>query len=121
MAKRKSERLVGWLVSYGLDDLGASYEIRSGRSFVTGKNSQLGRAYEIEDSSISNPHIAVSADAKHTVLVQDVFSENGSYLTRAGSEEEVVISGPTEIAHGDWLRVGDTNRFQVCLIDGSSK
>jgi hypothetical protein len=115
-------RLVGWLVSYGLDAKGASFEIRSGRSFVTSESSTDGlRMIAVEDSSISAPHLALSATPKHRVMVQDIFSETGSYLCRSGDRDEKRIDGPTEVSHGDWLRVGENTRFQVCLIDGPGK
>ena len=124
MAKQRAKagnRLVGWLVSYSLDDRGASYEIRAGRSFVTGPKASLARSYSVDDASISDPHMAVHADTSHSVLVQDIFSDNGSFITRAGSNNEEEISGPVQLAHGDWIRLGEHNRFQVCLIDGPGK
>jgi len=118
-AKNNSEpttRLIGWLVSYGLDDNGAAYEIRAGRCLL-GRSGAEG-AISLEDDSISSPHLALNATTKHRVMVQDIFSEHGSYLKRGDADKESTISGPVEISHGDWLRIGNSTRFQVCLIDG---
>lgn len=122
-------RLVGWLISYGLDSQGASYEIRAGRLFVSsgpaiGSAAVAGSPSEggvltisVSENTVSSPHLAVSASSKHQVLIQDIFSEHGSYLTKAGSDKEQKVSGPTALSHGDWLRIGERTRFQVCLID----
>lgn len=115
-----ANRLVGWLVSYGMDVDGFAYELRSGRTFV-GSNNQNGmRLLTLEDRSVSAPHLAVKATAKHRVLIQDIFSEHGSFITREGKSKEELLSGPTELRHGDWIRLGKSARFQVCLIDGPS-
>jgi len=118
---QSENRLVGWLVSYGLDDLGVAYEIRSGRSFISNKDPGPMRTMMVVDSSISTPHLALKANPRHKVMVQDIFSEHGSFITRADAGKEYPITGPTEIKHGDWLRVGQNVRFQVCIIDGPSR
>jgi hypothetical protein len=125
MAPRKKKkrgtggnRLVGWLISYAMDENGFTYEIRSGRSLIGSEDDPTARLLTLEDKSISAPHLALKASAKHKVMIQDIFSEHGSFVIREGSDKEEVISGPTELRHGDWLRVGKNSRFQVCLIDG---
>ena len=119
-------RLVGWLVSYGLDDNGAAFEIRAGRSLIssaalsataTAAASEHG-TITIDEASIQAPHLAVSASNKHRVLVQDIFTNSGSFLVKGLNGEERKITGPVEVDHGDWIRVGESTRFQVCLIDG---
>ncbi len=116
------DRLVGWLVSYGLDELGSAFEIRAGRSFIVARKSCCdGRTFDIDEDSISSPHLVMKATPKHKVMVQDIFSDNGSYITRCNSDKEQPITGPTEIRHGDWIRVGKSTRFQVCLIDGQTR
>jgi hypothetical protein len=110
-------RLVGWLVSYGLDSQGASYEIRAGRLFVSSAPAGDVRTISVSENTVSSPHLAVSASPKHQVLIQDIFSEHGTYLTKAGSDKEQKVSGPTLLSHGDWVRIGERTRFQVCLIE----
>ena len=114
---KNDARLVGWLVSYGLDSKGAAFEIRAGRLFVSSAASSDVRTIEISENSVSAPHLAVSASTKHQVLIQDIFSEHGTYITKFGTDKEQKISGPTTLNHGDWLRVGEKTKFQVCLID----
>jgi len=115
------ERLIGWLVSYGLDEMGLSYEIRAGRSFVASDGTCPERSLLIDDDTISSPHLAVRATAKHKVMVQDIFSDFGSYIMRGNADKEQPITGPTEVRHGDWIRIGKNVRFQVCLIDGQTR
>lgn len=116
-----AERLVGWLVSYQLDEQGAAYEIRAGRSFLSSKSMQGDKIITVAEPSVCSPHLALSASAKHRVVIQDIFSKHGSYLTRSGSRDEKEISGPVEVEHGDWIRVGERTRFQVCMIHGGGK
>lgn len=116
-----SNRLVGWLVSYSADELGAAHEIRSGRSFISSQESGPDRVMAVVDSTVSAPHLALKATPKHRVMVQDIFSDHGSYIVRGDSQKEYPITGPTEIKHGDWIRVGQKIRFQVCLIDGPTR
>ena len=114
----RENRLVGWLVSYEMDNKGKSFEIRAGRSLMSSENSQDKRVITVRENSVSAPHVALSASPRHKVMVQDIFSEFGTYLTKASSGKELEVQGPTELEHGDWLRIGDKTRLQVCLIDG---
>ena len=114
------ERLVGWLVSYALNEMGYYYEIRSGRSLITSERAESIRLLTLEEDSVSAPHAALRATPKHKVMIQDIFSESGTYITKTDNKE-IPINGPMKLEHGDWIRVGKNSRFQVCLIDGPSK
>lgn len=111
-------RLVGWLISYGLDESGFTFEIREGRSFISSEPGKDKFTLCINDTSISSPHLVIGVNKRNKILVQDIFSQHGSYITRAESDSEVSIDGTVELQHGDWLRIGEKTRFQVCLIDG---
>lgn len=115
---QQSNRLVGWLVSYDLDSKGKTFEIRAGRSLLSSDNSGDRRVITVRENSISSPHMAMSASSRHKVMIQDIFSEFGTYITKSDSGKEIEVRGPTELEHGDWLRVGEKTRLQVCLIDG---
>ncbi len=112
------EQLMGWLVSYGLDERGVSFELRTGRSFVTADRAASGRTVTIADRTVSSPHAAILVSREQPVLLQDVFSEQGTFLMRSGAGDEVRVTGPVELGHGDWVRFGKTVRFQVCLVNG---
>ena len=115
-------RLVGWLVSYALDEKGKSYEIRAGRHLVSSQGlSGDTEVIEVSGRGIAAPHLALSATTKHTLLVQDIFTDQGSFIIKSGSDKERRIGGPTPVEHGDWIRIGDNTRFQVCLIDGGGR
>ena len=127
MAHQKKEssetedRLVGWLVSYGLDDMGYSYELRAGRSLITSEPSNNMRVMTLSEESVSAPHAAIKATTKHKVMIQDIFSDQGSYIAKQGTDKEIPVHGPMKLEHGDWIRVGRGSRFQVCLINGPSR
>ena len=114
-------RLIGWLVSYQNDKLGQSIELRAGRTMVSSAEAGSDHCITLQADSISNPHLALSASAQHNISVQDIFSEAGSYIRRASDNEECQLSGPTDLQHGDWLRIGNSIKFQVCLIDGPGR
>lgn len=117
--KSNANRLVGWLVSYQSDEMGTAHEIRSGRTLIGADSSGGDRAIKIKDTTVSSPHSALHASRAHEILVQDVFSDAGTYVCRSDSQHEQSVSGPIELQHGDWLRIGDSIRFQLCLIEGT--
>ncbi|MCB0339485.1 MAG: FHA domain-containing protein [Bdellovibrionales bacterium] len=114
-------RLIGWLVSYGLEKDGYAHEIRSGRCLISSNNFRNQQVLLLNSQDVSNPHAALKASSKHTLFLQDVFSAHGTYLRRSDSQDEVAVEGQVDLRHGDWIRVGKNTRFQVCLIDGPSK
>lgn len=111
-------RLIGWLVSYADDVQGRAFQIHAGRSFISSQTVGSDAVILLEGKAICAPHAALNASRHHRLMIQDVFSQHGTFLTKRGSEKEVQVHGPTEISHGDWLRIGESTRFQVCLIDG---
>jgi hypothetical protein len=114
-------RLIGWLVSYAMNDRGTAYELRAGRYLVTSQDSDETRTISVQEETISSPHLAMNATNKHVLVVQDIFSEHGTYIVKADSGQEIPVTGPVAVNHGDWLRVGEKTRFQICLIDGPGR
>ncbi|MCB0309694.1 MAG: hypothetical protein KDD42_00580 [Bdellovibrionales bacterium] len=121
VSNSKSNRLIGWLVSYAKDEKGTAHEIRAGRTIITSEDDQQSRIITIADADLSAPHLAMQASTKHSIMVQDIFSESGSFIVDGKSGAERAVSGPVELRHGDWIRVGATIRFQLCLIDGPNR
>lgn len=119
--KGEAGRLIGWLVSYGLDNRGFNFEIRAGRTFLSSEDEKNLRTLVLSDKSVSHLHLALHASSTHEVIAQDIFSDAGSFITRSQSSEEEPIDGPITLQHGDWIRIGDEVRFQLCLIDGPSR
>ncbi len=118
---KKSHKLVGWLVTYQENQRGAYYELREGRSFIANGYVSGERVIPLSDSKLSNPHSVIFASPQQRVEIQDVFSDSGTYVRRSGSSDEIMVSGPTQLEHGDWLRIGEQTKFQLCLINGSHK
>ena len=118
---RNGNKLIGWLVSYADDEKGAFHEIRIGRTFVSSRPLPDLKQLTLNNNSISTPHLVINANNKHKIMVQDIFSDQGSFLTRSNQQNENRISGPVEVSHGDWIRMGDKTRYQVCLIDVGSR
>lgn len=114
-----SGRLIGWLVSF--DDGEQVFELRSGTIFIgSDKRSQLNHR-TVKGEGIEPLHIVLKAQTNHVLLIQDLFTQAGSFVKRPVLEDEVRINKTTELHHGDWLRLGNSKKFQVCLIDGPSK
>ncbi len=114
-----SSKLVGWLVTYAGAEMGKSYEIRVGRSIISNKSGD-NPLLLINTSDVNAPHAALKASLDHKVMLQDIFSDYGTFVTNlAGSE--IQVTSPVQLEHGDWLRIGERARFQVCLIDGGRK
>lgn len=111
-------QLVGWLVSFDEDPEGASIELRSGRLLIA-KSKIFENAIQLVAEDISTPHAAIKASPSNQVLIQDIFSTTGTYLTKFGSDQESKVEGPVEISNGDRIRFGKKTRFQVCLIHDS--
>jgi len=114
-------RLVGWIVSYGISSRGSYYELREGRSFIGGGSIVGERNIAIDPKTLKAAHAAVTASALDGVLLQDIFSPGGTFVMRNGSSQEEQISNSVQLEHGDWVRFGDTTRFQLCLIHGGSR
>ena len=117
----KSQRLIGFLISYADDKAGRHHELRVGRTLIGDGEANVDRTLGLSDDTISAPHLALNARESHELIVQDIFSDHGTYLLKSGTDNEIRLSGPTPVNHGDWIRVGKHRRFQVCLIDGRRK
>jgi hypothetical protein len=120
MSKQKHSKgkLIGWIVSYQLNKKGAAFELREGRTLL-GKDNEIKDAISFKDRNMSSPHLAILAEPETPLRVQDIFSQDGSFLTKGNSDNEIVIKGTTELEHGDWIRVGQSTRFQICLLSGA--
>lgn len=110
----KAGALVGWLVTYGPDGKGDSVEIRGGRFFI-GRQKLRENDMVIGDSALSTPHCLVSAEASRGIQIQDLMSEQGTFVKKAGSKSFTQISDASLIEHGDMLRFG-AYELLVCLI-----
>ncbi len=106
--------LVGWLVTYGPNGKGDSIEVRSGRFFI-GRQKLRENDMVIGDSALSTPHCLVSAEMGNGIQVQDLMSEQGTFIKKSGASEFVRTENVSLIQHGDTLRFG-AYELLVCLI-----
>ena len=119
--ENKAPALIGWLVSYSENSQGEAFEIRSGRSLISSEQLPGARNIYVLYPEISAPHAVLNASPERKVVIQDVFSAGGTFLTRSGKVRESPVLRPTELRHGDVLRFGERTKFQVCLINERSK
>ena len=112
-ASQTDGALSGWLAVFANNPQGESIELRAGKFFV-GRQKLRGSDLVISDSSVSTPHcmITVGGDG---IMVQDLMSEQGTHLRRAGSDSYSPLQQPTAVHHGDWLRFGQYEVL-VCLL-----
>ena len=120
-ATNKNNKLIGWLVAYQSVDRGAYFEIRAGRSFLGSGVVQSERIIALDPTQVNTAHAVLNASPHSGVMVQDIFSQSGTFVTRSGSTDEITVNSPVHLEHGDWIRVGENTKFQLCLIDGDGK
>lgn len=98
---RSSRKIVGWLISYTIDPMGADYHIYEG-------NNPIGRDTSnsiilIKDSTISSKHLNILF--RHgKYYARDEMSANGSWI----NNEPMEIGHPYVLNDGDLLKVGNT-------------
>lgn len=100
-----SRKLVGWLVSYTLSDLGVDFKLYEGQN-VIGRDHNC-NVRITEDSSISSKHATLLFRGNHFYL-RDEMSTNPSFI----NQEEVMPGNTIKLNDGDKIRVGDT---ELCL------
>lgn len=106
--------LVAWFVYYQEDANGVATEIREGRFFL-GSSRLKDNDIVVQHESISTPHCLIKADPQKGVFVQDLMSENGTFVKRADSDDWTPVPVPEQLNHGDWLKLGEYE-VMVCII-----
>lgn len=106
--------LIGWLVSFNEDPRGNSREIRDGRFFV-GAERLRPSDFVIEHESVSTPQCLVVCEAERGVTIQDLMSERGTFIKRAGSRDYERHSDQVELRNGDWVRFGNFEMLFVAV------
>lgn len=106
---RPTRKLVGWLVSYTLDEMGLDYRLFEGKN-VIGSNVDC-EVSVIQDKSVSGRHATILF-RNNKFLLRDEFSTNGTFLN-----DVIVEENTPEIKDGDILRVGNTIfKFKVAVF-----
>ncbi|MBP9838553.1 MAG: FHA domain-containing protein [Proteobacteria bacterium] len=98
--------LFGWMVSFINDTRGVAMEIRSGKFFL-GRQKLRSSDVIIQDTSVSTPHCMITADPAGGMQIQDLMSEKGTFVKKAGSNSFTQVVNVMNVSHGDWLKLGD--------------
>ncbi len=112
-SKVMSNKLIGWFVSYGIELTGKAFEIREGRKFI-GRQQLRSFDLVIPDSAVSTPHCLLQVD-EHGVHLQDLMSDQGTFIKKPGEREFRKIESSVVLKHGDVLKLGSFE-LVVCLI-----
>jgi len=107
--ERPTRKLVGWLVSYTLDDMGYDFRIYEGKNVI---GSNPGNEVSVlQDNSVSGKH-ATLLFRNNKFLLRDEFSTNGTYLN------DIIVEKETpEIKDGDIIKVGNTIfKFKIAIF-----
>ena len=106
---RPNRKLVGWLVSYTLDEMGYDFRLYEGKN-VIGKKPGV-EVPVLQDNSVSNVHATILF-RNNKFLLRDEFSTNGTYLNGVMVEQDT-----PELKDGDIIKVGNTVfKFKVAIF-----
>jgi hypothetical protein len=113
-------KLVGFLVSYDNNPLGAFVELRKGRLLITSEGEGSGNCLVVNHETVSPMHAIMRIAEDGAVQVLDQLSEHGTRIIRGGhgqdAGEDVLLSGEkASLRNGDVLSFGD-RKFHVCLV-----
>lgn len=95
---RNSRKLVGWLVSYSIDDNGVDFKLFEGRNSV---GAEAGNDIVLtNDASISSKHLTILFRLG-TFKYKDELSTNGTFIN-----DQIADEG--NLADGDMIKLGNT-------------
>lgn len=96
---RSSRKLVGWLVSYTLDDMGVDYKLYEGRNII-GRDNDCN--ITVNDKMVSGKHAVILFRADK-YSISDQQSSHGTFV----NDEDIELA-PHYIKDGDIIRIGET-------------
>ena len=97
--KRDYRKLVGWLVSYTIDDAGVDFKLYEGRNII-GRDGDC--QIVIPDGGVTGRHaILLYRNGKYSITDQQ--SSNGTYV----NDEDIELE-PRYLKDGDVIKVGNT-------------
>ncbi len=99
-------KLIGWMVNFAQDPTGVARELRTGQFFI-GKQRLRNNDMVLSESTVSTPHALVKANFKDGIRMQDLMSEHGTFVKRAGQNGYNRHYEAITLQHGDWLKLGD--------------
>ncbi len=99
-APRSKRKLVGWLVSFTIDELGIDFRLYEGKNTI---GSAPGNEITITGDKIVSSKHATVLFRKNKFRLKDEFSTNGTFLNGEDLDDEVLV-----LNDGDIIKVGDT-------------
>lgn len=96
---RSSRKLVGWLVSYTLNDMGVDYKLYEGRNII-GRDNDCN--ITVNDKMVSGKHAVILFRADK-YSISDQQSSHGTFV----NDEDIELA-PHYIKDGDIIRIGET-------------
>ena len=97
---RAKKKLVGWLVSYTIDEMGMDFRLYEGKN-VIGTNADCEITVP-NDRSVSGKHATLLFRGE-TFMIKDEFSTNGTFIN-----EKMLIDETPVLKDSDIIKVGNT-------------
>jgi len=98
--RRNNRRLVGWLVTYSLDNMGIDFKIYEGRN-VVGHDADCG--ITVNDQTISGKHATILF-RNEKYIIKDELSSLGTFV----NNNDIGIGETAELQDGDIVKMGET-------------
>jgi len=102
---RSSRKIVGWIISYSLDDMGLDFRIYEGNNTI---GRDPGNTITIaKDSAISGKHVTILF-RMGKYYIKDEMAVNGTFI----NGELIEIGKPYELHDGDVIGLGGSTQFK---------
>lgn len=102
---RKSRKIVGWIISFTLDEMGLDFRLYEGSNSI-GRDA-TNNITIAKDSSISSKHAVILFRESQGFFIKDDMSANGTFL----NGEELEIGKPYSLKDGDKIGFGRQTQF----------
>ena len=104
---RSERKLVGWIVTYSFDKMGADFRLYEGRN-VIGRDIECN--ITVPDKTMSAKHATILF-RKDRFIIKDELSSHGTFVNDRDIEDETI-----ELNDNDTIRMGETLfKFKVAL------
>jgi len=100
VVKRAKKKLVGWLVSYTIDEMGIDFRLYEGKNLI-GSNPGCNITV-LNDRSVSGEHATILFRGG-VFMIKDEFSTNGTFVN-----DKMLINDTPTLVDGDIIKTGDT-------------
>ena len=100
-APRATRKIVGWIISYTLDEMGVDYRIYEGRNTIGRDASNT--IPITKDTTISGEHVIILFRSG-SFKIKDRMTANGTFI----NGEEIEVEEAYDLNDGDDIRLGNT-------------